>query len=522
MTQISLYSGHGMNGLKGASMKKKKILQKLAGAMLGMTVGLSVFTAGIYAQEQTDAVVSMEILKQQELPLVMLEIDETQGTIEAMNADPEHNTECTGTITISVPEDYISPYSKEKQPDQTLELKYIRGRGNSTWRQDKKPYKIKLRDGADLFGMGKGKHWVLIANYFDATLVRNEYTYRLASELGMEFAPKLVPINLMMNGEYLGVYTLGTQVRVAKNSVNIDDLTDEEEIEDVSGGYLLNFGEKVEGDALIVTSHENRLGMVSPDPEEVENPELRAYIANYIEEFEAALYGEDFKDETGVRYDEYLDLDSAVDYFLLQHVPDNDDGIAGASNYLYKKRGGKLFMGPVWDYDFCPWGNGDAPYEGFKAPIEWYCRMLEDDVFCERLLQRWEEVRQVMTDSIAEGGLLDQLTQTIGASYELNYQVNPIIKMIDNPDFDIEAVFEGVEDPRLTEVSIPAQNITSQGEIETMRSWIRNRIDWVDAHIGNIRELSMEAAVQRDAMFDELELDFAAGELDTETAFELD
>ena len=160
-------------------------------------------------------------------PVLYFNIDETLGTIKAMNDDPDHDTECYGSVTVQVPEGYTSEYTSKPQSTQTLELEYIRGRGNSTWMADKKPYKVKLSKSTDLFGMGKNKHWVLLANRYDNSLIRNRMTYWLGNQLGMEFTPQCVPVEMVVNGEYYGSYLLSEQIRVAESRVAIDDLEDD-------------------------------------------------------------------------------------------------------------------------------------------------------------------------------------------------------------------------------------------------------------------------------------------------------
>ena len=177
------------------------------------------------------------------IPQIDITIDESFVPIYDMNGDVDHDTECYGSIDIRVPKGYNSGYQEEGQTEYTgghYELDYIRGRGNSTWSTEKKPYKIKLENEENLFGMGTNKHWALIANYYDNSLIRNRITYFLGERLGMEYTPQLVPVDVFMNGTYLGNYYLCEQVRIGNSRVDIGDL---EEISvdetNITGGYLL-------------------------------------------------------------------------------------------------------------------------------------------------------------------------------------------------------------------------------------------------------------------------------------------
>ena len=185
------------------------------------------------------------------VPVMYFNIDESQGTIEAMNSSDDHSVECCGTVDLVVPDEFNNDESfrdEYKRQDSLygLDLEYIRGRGNSTWMDNKKPYKVKLNEKQDLFGFGENAHWVLLANRFDNSLVRNRMTYWLGRELGMEFTPECVPVEVVMNGEFYGSYLLCEQIRVGKGRVEIDDLDKVKDAPAVTdeiietGGYLLS------------------------------------------------------------------------------------------------------------------------------------------------------------------------------------------------------------------------------------------------------------------------------------------
>lgn len=91
----------------------------------------------------------------------------------------------------------------------------------------KHPYKLKLDKKADLLGMGRGKHWVLLANTYDETLLRNWLTSYLGSRLGLDYTPRMEPVDLYVNDEYVGGYVLAPQIRVDGISVAIDERTEE-------------------------------------------------------------------------------------------------------------------------------------------------------------------------------------------------------------------------------------------------------------------------------------------------------
>ena len=195
------------------------------------------------------------------LPVVTIEIDETEGhTIDDMNGSKDHSVECSGKMQITVPEGFqYCDLDEEPESLGPVELDYIRGRGNSTWGIAKKPYKIKLANKTDIFGLGKNKHWVLLANANDPSAFKNRLTGWLGDAVGFEFTPRGVPVDVVMiakrdgvevSRQNLGNYMLAEHVRIDKNRLEIPELTENDVDEkDISGGYLIQNGNQVDKDS---------------------------------------------------------------------------------------------------------------------------------------------------------------------------------------------------------------------------------------------------------------------------------
>ncbi len=412
-----------------------------------------------------------------DIPTVNVNIDENDGTIAEMNNDPVHNTECYGNIKIETPSGYVSEYGG-KDCSGTYELEYIRGRGNSTWGPSKRPYRIKLDNKADFFGMGADKNWVLLANYYDYTLLRNKYTYWLGDKMGMEFTPQCVFVNLVMNGEYLGSYYLCEHVRVGKSRVNIDNLEDEPGAVSgsaVTGGYLLSTGYE-EGDYRNLATMKG-MNFLLERPDFGDNtpvPEQFYYISDYVQKTEDAIFGKKFKDADGVSYTDYMDLQSTVDFYLIQEFSLNGDGYVGGSNYLYKKRDGKLFWGPLWDFDYVAWGATEFygnQTDGFiHANNAWIGRLLQDEVFKAKLKERWKVLKDLLEQSIADGGEIDKLSKQQYMSQKANYFVAATLA-------DSEYSYDAETGGKIY--------VNYDSEIARLKDWIRSRIQYVDQHIGD-------------------------------------
>ncbi|MGN1194966.1 MAG: CotH kinase family protein, partial [Acutalibacteraceae bacterium] len=109
------------------------------------------------------------------------------------------------------------------------ELKQIKGRGNATWSAAKKPYNIKFDKKTDLFGMGKAKKWTLLASYYDPSLIRNTVAFGFADGIGLPHTSEVQPVDLYINGNYMGNYLVCESVEVGSERVDINDLDDANE-----------------------------------------------------------------------------------------------------------------------------------------------------------------------------------------------------------------------------------------------------------------------------------------------------
>ncbi len=319
-------------------------------------------------------------------------IETESGSLDSVHADKEHKEK--GEITI---------IGADGSVECDGELDYIKGRGNSTWGLDKKPYNIKLEDKVNLFGMGKSKKWSLLANYSDASLIRNSLAFTAAENAGIAYTPKYEPVDVYINGEYMGAYLLTTRVEVDKTRVNIDNLEDLNEdanpdvdIEalprggvygslsgylegtrkwveipndpkDITGGYIIElelpgrYDDEVSG---FVT--ENSQAVILKSPEYASENEV-IYIASYYQLFENAVHGNQSIDAIG----EYCNINSLVDsYVFNEWVANHDAGLT--STYLYKPVDDTLYAGPVWDFDKAL-GNCDVVRFGlnYNKPSQW-------------------------------------------------------------------------------------------------------------------------------------------------------
>ena len=433
------------------------------------------------------------------IPVVIIEIDESDGhTIDDMNSSSDHSVDCYGTMQIIVPGGFMyCDMAKAPSSLRPVQLEYIRGRGNSTWTFEKKPYRIKLSKKVNILELGKNKHWVLLANTLDPTGFKNRFTGVLGDALGFEFTPNGLPVDVVMvakrdGEEYarinLGNYLLAEQVRVDDNRLEIRELSaDDTAPEDITGGYLIHFGSQVAEDDpdKFYTDRginlANDLPTFNPDDSDYTNEVQKEYIRDYIQKMENALFGEGvddgdpFADQDGIRYNEYMDMESAALFWLIQEVSNNTDKYTTGSNYFYKTEDkfddsgnlsetGRIFWGPLWDMDQ-GWsipGMPDMNIEGFHLINEWLTAMVYDDNeegFRETAKRLWPAVRDEILTLLEERGLVDKYFAETELSCVRDYEI------------------WGDRIPGYREGGDFSENK------ENFKSWTRARIEWMDAHI---------------------------------------
>ena len=330
----------------------------------------SVFTeGGDYVLTCGETEYKLKVLKSENVGTIYVTTE--SGNMAAVHANKEHKE--PGEITILDKDGNV-------QYDNTLD--YIKGRGNSTWLADKKPYNIKLDEKADLFGMGKHKSWCLLSNPGDGSQIRNDLCYDFARALGIETTTDSFHVNLYLNGEYAGLYLVTEKVDIGENRVDIYDLEGETEDvnekdldeyklggaqnsrelgtikyaeipnnpDEITGGYLLET-EKIYRYVNEVSGFISDIGqcIVVKTPEYASKAQVE-YISSYYQDFEDALYSPTGYNMKGRHYSEYIDMDSFARIYVLLEFISNFDGCS-SSFYMHKDVGGKLTVGPGWDFD---------------------------------------------------------------------------------------------------------------------------------------------------------------------------
>ncbi len=371
----------------------------------------------------------------------------------------------------------------------------IEMRGSSSQMFPKKSYDFETRDASgnnlnvNLLDMPKENDWVLIANYSDKTLFRNTLTYDYSRYLGF-WAPRTRFCEVVVNGEYQGVYALMEAIKRDDDRVNISELSPNSiHGNAVTGGYIIKIDKWTgsnndgwESSFLpVISSSGQKIHFQYHYPQsDIITNEQKTYIQNYMYQFESTLSGPQFNDPVNGYY-RFINMNSFADFFILNELGKNVDGYR-LSTFLFKdndNQGGKLTMGPVWDFDLA-YRNADycggydhtgwayefgnvCPGDGMQIPF-WWERMLQDTVFTNTLSCRWQNLRLNQLDTVNLFHYIDSLALLLNQGQQRNFFQWPILGFYVWPNPS----------------PIP---LTWQGEIENLKKWMRNRIYWLDNNI---------------------------------------
>ena len=367
-------------------------------------------------------------------------------------------------------------------------------RGSSSQGRPKKPYSVELWDlngnaiNAPILGMPAESDWVLNACYADKSLMRNALAFRLGEAMGM-YAPRGKFVELVINGEYLGVYYLCERIKRDGNRVDIANLQYADTTGDqLTGGYILKVDKLTGSNPVYWNSlfpppyapggNAPEIILHDPNPNSI-HPKQVAYIHAYVDSFERALHGPGFSDPVhGFR--RYADDKSMADYLLLTEFVRCLDGYR-SSAFFYKdknSKGGKLKFAPPWDYDLA-FGNGDfcdmwkpegwghqfnavCPGDGWLTPF-WWTRVQEDSIFVQDVRCRWEALKYTVMDTTRIRTWIDSVAVHVQEGQQRNFTVWPILGVYVWPNYYIPADYPG--------------------EVDVLKWYIGRRWVWIDQYL---------------------------------------
>jgi hypothetical protein len=417
-------------------------------------------------------------------------------------------------------------YEKRNQVlSQPIGIEY---RGSTSFRlSDKKSYGIELWDAAgkdvnkSILGLPSEGDWIFMGDVFrasnqtifDPTMLFHYVGYKYYEKMG-RYASRTKFIELQINNDYKGLYILMEKLKRGKDRINIQSLLPtQNDQQSVTGGYILKIDKTAGGD-LGITNQPlsyfdnnwnddatynanisfrskydiNRQILTSapfgppyhpqqyletyflyeyPKARDI-SPLQKTYIQNYIHQFETALINDDFT--TNVRtYTDYIDLDSFVDFLIINELCGNIDGYR-LSTYLHKDRGQKLKMGPIWDLNIgyhrggrvpsTDWifnYNKYVPRDAWMVPF-WWPRLMEDPIFQQALKTRWQKLRQSELSNASVLGEVDLAVNYLMSNKAIDRNFNR---------------WKGIQ-------------VNYLQETQNLKNWLEKRLTWMDQKISSL------------------------------------
>lgn len=364
-----------------------------------------------------------------------------------------------------------------------LELKMtkdgIRGRGNTTWDMPKKPYKMKFDSKVSIFGLGEDKEWVILANYADKTLLRNVVAMKLSEIVGMPWTPAMLPVEVYMNGSYLGCYTFSEHKKVSEHRVDLDIVGESDNSGDaVTGDYYMEI-EQNQDETTCFYTQVCGIPMMFSDPEVPTAAQLQ-YVKEYFRQAETALRSSNFTDpDTG--WQKYIDIETFAKAYLVNELTKNIDGNMRKSSFITKKKNDKFQMYHLWDYDLAlgncnylddEFGASDGPegwfikdytwarYSPLGYHYQWFTILTKDPAFCAKVKEIWnthyDELKNIP-------GFIDQMAAYMKDAQKRNFEKWNILNTHVWPNVVVTGSY--------------------QGEIDYLKSFYTSRFNWLDGRI---------------------------------------
>lgn len=381
----------------------------------------------------------------------------------------------------------------------------IEYRGSTSQWFDKKPYGIETRNAdtsdraVELLGMPAETDWALIAPMNDKSLLRDVLAYRLAADAtaGGVWTPRTRLVELVLNGNYEGVYILLEKIKRGKNRVNIAKLEAKDTTDPkITGGYLLsmdkvnnNPGGDWESNYPPFNGSQSKtyFQINYPKPENRVQPQFD-HIKNYLDDFEKAIA--DWQPNSGglPEYEKWIDVDSWINYLLVNEISKNTDGYR-LSAYFHKDRDDRdplLKMGPVWDFNiafgmanYCEgefhtgWAKDFNDYCGGDWWVIhfWWKKICSDTNFQKKTAARWKELRANEWSDNRLDFVVDSLTALIAEPQVRNFQRWQILGQYLWPNAYVGQ--------------------TWQQEIDYLKNWLKNRVEWMDNNIAALDPTSL-------------------------------
>uniref|UniRef100_A0A2X0SIF4 Spore coat protein CotH n=1 Tax=Candidatus Nitrotoga fabula TaxID=2182327 RepID=A0A2X0SIF4_9PROT len=348
----------------------------------------------------------------------------------------------------------------------------IRGRGNSTWRMEKKPYRLNLNEARSLLGLPAARNWALLANHADKTMLRNAIALCLGRVMEMEWTPGFRFAELYLNDEYQGLYQLTDHIETGEHRVNIGARKESSVPGDI--GFLMEIDKHMDEKQWF-------LGNIFATPYAIKgklSSEEAVEAAAFINRMELGFikkiiqknnsYFPDSQNHPNfINYKDYIELESFVNFYLINEFLKNLDAFFYSSTFVYRPWGEKLRFGPLWDFDSAA---GNADEYGMEDPHGWWTReisvyvqnALSDPEFNDRIKDRWNFLYARISELF---DFIDSAATGLDGAQKRNFERWPILDRIvwRNPEI----------------------HYTYEGEVAHLKNWLQKRAMWINSELSS-------------------------------------
>lgn len=371
----------------------------------------------------------------------------------------------------------------------------MRIRGNSSRWFSKSSYKLTFVEDDDptsnvklgMLGMNPGSEWALYGPFLDKTLLRNYMWMNLSAEIMGTYTPDVRFCELVVDGEYRGVYVLMETIDVDRLRLNLTPYS----AGDPAASYLARIEPYVDGEKELKTFDGYTFRLETGKHVELVYPgllnqteEVRDYVESDLNAIEKTLNSLEMYNGQGL-WQSQIDVESFVNYYLVMELLANNDTFS-ASTYLYRDVRGKLHIGPVWDFNnaldnfIVP-----MPRRGFLLSQRgWFAQLMADEDFVERVIARWRELRSGILSDGALDAYIDGTVAWLGNAVDRNFEVWGW-----SFDPDQLSTRERRRPEKGSDLTIYDLNPKTYGQaVRTMRSYLIDRAQWMDEHIESLRQ----------------------------------
>ena len=312
--------------------------------------------------------------------------------------------------------------------------------GETEW--GKNDYRLNFTYAVSLLNMPSNTDWQLSPNVEDITMLHNQTAFFMSKISKLDYTPRFHYVDLMFNGRYTGTYMLGESLTAGTSRVNVGD-----------DGYILNIGSNTSGSVFMTSLLEQPVSILYPTSQPAS---VVKYITNVVKEAESVLFSSGFADKS-TGWQKYMDINSFVDWYLINEIAKNTKGAFWSGCIMNYKRGGKLKMGPVWDFELAFGNAGKTSATGFVIKdVSWYRRLFLDPAFVSQVKERFAYFYDHQED------ILSNINEN--AQY-LKYAIQE-----DNTKWDTFASYSS---------SGLDTWVLYQGQVASMKNWLTERMEWL-------------------------------------------